>query len=201
GPSLAVALAAPSLNPAALTLSFMLFRPRIAGTRLALSLVAVFLVSSGIARFFPAKTAAPARLPAAPPCQSFTGCLFEWMVSSVRVAVRTVPLLVIGVLAAMWMASRLPANVFAGIHPEAATALAAIGAVPLAVPTFFEIPLALTLLSVGAPAGAAVAILFAGPAVNMASLLAIGRSAGWRVATALALAIAALACLGGLLVG
>jgi uncharacterized membrane protein YraQ (UPF0718 family) len=43
--------------------------------------------------------------------------------------------------------------------------------------------------------------LIAGPAVNMPSLLTIGRSAGWRVAAALAMAVAAVACLGGLLVG
>jgi uncharacterized membrane protein YraQ (UPF0718 family) len=56
------------------------------------------------------------------------------------------------------------------------------------------------LLSIGAPGGAAVAVLFAGPAVNLASLLTIGRSAGWPVASALALAIAMLACVGGWLV-
>src|SRR5262249_53279646 len=45
GPSLAVALAAPTLNPAALALTFMLFQPRIAFMRLAMALTAVLLVA------------------------------------------------------------------------------------------------------------------------------------------------------------
>ena len=138
---------------------------------------------------------------ASPSCSSFAARFFEFADSSAHVAIRTVPLLLVGVFAAMGMASRLPASALASIRPEAATALAAFVAVPVALPTFFEIPLALTLLSVGAPAGSAVAVLFAGPAVNLGSLLAIGRSAGWRVATALAVAIAVLASVGGLLVG
>jgi uncharacterized membrane protein YraQ (UPF0718 family) len=201
GPSLAVALAAPSLNPAALALTYMLFRPRIATMRLALGLAAVFLVSPGIARAFPGKRATPVKLPAVPTvADSVIARLREFIVSSAHIAIRTVPLLAVGVVAAMWMVGRLPTNILTSVRPEAATALMAIVAVPVAVPTFFEIPLALTLLSIGAPAGAAVALLFAGPAVNLPSLLAIGRTAGWSVAVALAVTIAALACAGGLLV-
>lgn len=48
-----------------------------------------------------------------------------------------------------------------------AIVVVALVAVPLAMPTFFEIPLALIPLSAGAPAGAAVAMMIAGPAVNL----------------------------------
>jgi uncharacterized membrane protein YraQ (UPF0718 family) len=74
-------------------------------------------------------------------------------------------------------------------------------AIPLALPTFFEVPLALTLISAGAPAGVAAAVLFAGPAVNLPSLMAIGRSTSWKIAAVLAVAVALVACLGGLLIG
>ena len=201
GPSLAVALAAPCLNPAALALTFMLFQPRIAFMRLALALTAVLLVSSGIARLFSAHAATPVSQPASSPCRSIAACVVEFLRSSAHIAILTVPILVLGIIAAMWAATHLQTSTLASVRPEMAIALAAIVSVPLAMPTFFEIPLALTLLSIGAPAGAAVAALFAGPAVNLASLLAIGRSAGWRVAAALAIAVVTLACLGGLLVG
>src|SRR6185295_1897282 len=82
------------------------------------------------------------------------------------VAIRTVPGVVLGVFASMLIVQFLPAAVFAtpGAKIVAVLLTAAI-AVPLALPTFLEIPLALSLLAAGFPAGAAVALLFAGPAV------------------------------------
>ncbi len=74
-------------------------------------------------------------------------------------------------------------------------------AVPLAMPTFFQIPLALLLLSSGAPTGAAVAMMIAGPAINLPSLFTIARSTNWKVAVAVALSILLLAVLGGVFVG
>lgn len=73
-------------------------------------------------------------------------------------------------------------------------------AVVLALPTFFEIPLALILLASGAPVGAAVALLIAGPAVNLPSLLTIMRSTNWKVAAVVAASIWTLAVASGILV-
>jgi hypothetical protein len=73
-------------------------------------------------------------------------------------------------------------------------------AVPLALPTFFEIPLALILLASGTPVGAAVAMLIAGPAINLPSLLTIARSTNWKVAMTVAGVVMMLAIAGGLLV-
>ena len=73
-------------------------------------------------------------------------------------------------------------------------------AVPLSMPTFFEIPLALILLAAGAPAGAAVAMLIAGPAVNLPSLFTIARSTNWKVAGSVAFTVFVLAVAAGLLV-
>ncbi|MBI4455803.1 MAG: permease [Acidobacteria bacterium] len=50
GPSLAVMLAAPSLNPAALTLTFMLFGLRIGTMRVAMGIAAVFLMGTVLDR-------------------------------------------------------------------------------------------------------------------------------------------------------
>ena len=73
-------------------------------------------------------------------------------------------------------------------------------AIPLALPTFFEIPLAFVLLSSGAPIGAAMALLIAGPAVNLPSLLTIIRSTSWKVAAVVAASVWVIAVVSGILV-
>jgi uncharacterized membrane protein YraQ (UPF0718 family) len=200
GPSLAFALAAPSLNPAALALTFMMFHPRIAATRLALALIGVFVVAPVAARLAGSTRTS---LSDTRPCheESHTCGLVGFITSCAHVAVRVVPSIFAGVVASMWLVQRMPIHVFAsGSGKMAAIALASAIAVPLALPTFFEIPLALTLVSIGAPAGAAAAVLFAGPAINLPSLFAIGRATSWRLATLTALTIGLLACIGGLIV-
>jgi uncharacterized protein len=69
----------------------------------------------------------------------------------------------------------------------------------LTLPSLFEIPLTLSVLAAGGPAGAAAALLFAGPAINLPSLLVIGRYGGWKMAAILGLLIWGIAAAGGLL--
>jgi len=98
---------------------------------------------------------------------------------------------------ALW----LPVGTLASTNGQiVAIVVVALIAVPLAMPTFFEIPLALILLSAGAPMGAAVAMLIAGPSVNLPSLFTIARSTNWKVASSVALSIFVLAVAGGLVV-
>ena len=197
GPSLAVMLAAPSLNPAALILTFMLFDHRIALTRLAVAVVAVFLTGILIDRLFTVK---PIDCPTSDE-ESTRPVLTRFLRSCLQVAVRTVPLILIGVVVSMAIALWLPVGTFASTNGRiVAIVLVALIAVPLAMPTFFEIPLALILLSAGAPIGAVVAMLIAGPAVNLPSLFTIARSTNWKVAGSVALSIFVLAVAGGLLV-
>jgi hypothetical protein len=202
-PSLAVLLAAPALNPAALVLTFLLFSSSIAWTRLAMSLVAVFLGTALVARLAPG---ARIRLRlrsletgdqtenAAPIASFARACL--------HVSVRTVPVIVLGIISAMLLADRLqPHNDLSSATRLWSIAITAAVAVPIALPTFFEIPLAVALLAAGAPAGAAAALLFAGPAVNLASLLTVGRDAGWRAVCAVGAMIWLIAFIGGMAIG
>ena len=197
GPSLAVMLAAPALNPAALILTFMLFDHRIAVTRLATAGLAVFFTGILIDRFIKVRPVECSTSDERTPRPLLT----TFLRSCWQVAVRTVPLIVVGVLISMAIAMWLPVGALASAGGQIVAIVAvALIAVPLALPTFFEIPLALLLLSAGAPTGAAVAMIIAGPAVNLPSLFTIARSTNWKVAGSVALAIFVLAVVGGLLV-
>src|SRR5437660_12084652 len=105
-----------------------------------------------------------------------------------------------GLLVSMFVTQWMPPGLFAAGTPRIIAILfVATLAVPLALPTFLEIPLALSLLSAGLPSGAAIALLFAGPAINLPSLLATARIAGWKVAVSVAVVVWMIALAGGLL--
>src|SRR5437899_153343 len=194
-PALTLMLASPALNPAALALTFMLFGPGIGAMRLILSVAGVAAIGPSVELLFPRVQvlAAPSELRNGAPKESFGQALYN-------VLVRTVPALIVGLLVSMILVQSLPAGAFAGGTSRVAAILSvATLAVPLALPTFLEIPLALSLLSAGLPTGAAVALLFAGPAINLPSLLATARIAGWKVAASVALFVWLIALAGGLL--
>ena len=201
GHSLGVMLAAPSLNPAALALTFMFFAPRVAWARLMLALAAVFVGTAFTTRIVePSLVGSTPRPGAVADEGDFLVAAF--LRSCLHVTARTLPLIVVGIVAAMAIADFVPlATVGSPLATGLAVALAAFIAVPIALPTFFEVPLALTLLGAGAPAGAAVAVLFAGPAVNLPSLLTIAHATSWKVSVTVAAMIWTLAVIGGLLAG
>ena len=202
GPTGALLLASPSLNPAALTLTFILFTPEIALTRFAMALVLVFGVSALAARFLGTPEGSPA------PCALETaaergpaGFLASFGREVVRLGRTTLPLIVAGVLVSSLLIDVIPVYRLGEAPFRIATVLlVALVSVPLALPTFAEIPLALGLLAAGAPAGAAVALLIAGPAINLPSLLTVGRMTAPRYAVALAAGTFVLAAVGGMLV-
>ena len=114
--------------------------------------------------------------------------------------IRTVPALVLGVICSMLLIENVPGDLLASNNFRffAVIATASV-AVPIALPTFFEIPLALGLLAAGAPAGAAAALLFAGPVINLPSLLTLAKSTNWKIAATLAVLIWIIAVFGGLI--
>jgi len=155
-PALTLMLASPALNPAALALTFMLFGPAVGAMRLILSIAAVAVIGPSVELLFPRVQVAPTLEPSNSSRQEpFGRALYT-------VVMRTVPALAAGLLVSMFLVQSLPASAFAGSAPRIVAILfVATLAVPLALPTFLEIPLALSLLSAGLPAGAAVALLFA----------------------------------------
>jgi len=199
GPSLGLMLAAPALNPAALVLTFMLFGYKVGTVRLGAAITAVLFTGLIADKMFGGTrvTCDQDNWEAEAQPADF----LHFLRACGRVALRVVPVIVVGVLLSMIIAEAVPPSAFSssGAKLVVIAAVAAI-AVPLALPTFFEIPLGLILLGSGAPVGAAVALLIAGPSVNLPSLLTIMRSTNWKVALLVAGSLWTLAVAGGILV-
>lgn len=200
GPAGALMLASPSLNPAALLLTFMLFTAEIAVVRVVMAALLVFGVSALAARYLPAPASGPA------PCdleslgpKGPADALVSFGREAWRLARTTLPLIVAGVLLSSLLVDVAPvARLGEAPFRIAIVVLVALVSVPIALPTFAEIPLALGLLAGGAPAGAAVALLIAGPAINLPSLLTVSRTTTPRHAVALAAGTFLVALAGGL---
>ena len=200
GPSLGLMLAAPALNPAALILTFMLFDYRVAGIRAAASIAAVLFTGMIADKIFRGARV-PCEVDDASQDLSGRSHLLRFCRSCIQTALRVTPVIVIGILLSMIIAQWLPDRALTASHTRLmAVIVIATLAVPLALPTFFEIPLALVLLASGAPIGAALALLIAGPAINLPSLLTIMRSTSWKVAAVVAASVWLIAVASGILV-
>ena len=204
GPSLAVMLASPALNVAALILTFMMFSFEIALARLLASLVAVFLLPVLIGRIFPADTLARAASLEKLACDISkdenitTVKMINLFVKNLGYTILvTVPCIFAGVI----LSSIVLPMIQSGFGTESIFTIIFIVflAIMIALPTFFEIPLALALISIGAP-GAAAALLFAGPIINLPSLFVLGRESHPKVAVSLAVGIYVIAVITGMIV-
>ena len=197
GSSLAVMLGAPGFNLAALALTFALLPLKLAVARAICAVIIVIALPTLLGRM---DTGSRSKLACAVAPEPATPLAFgeRFLRSLVYLIAVTVPLIVVGVVLgglALPYATRVSQiGVVAGI------ALVALVAVLVALPTFFEIPIALLLLSAGAPQGAALAVLIAGPVVNLPSLLVLGRETRPRLALALAVGVWAVATLAGVIV-
>ena len=115
GPSLALMLAAPALNPAALILTFMLFDYKIATMRGAASLVAVLFIGM-IADKVIGEVRVPSEVDDISPKVSVRSQLLRFVSSCVQIALRLIPMIVIGVLISMIIAQWLPVGVLTSPH-------------------------------------------------------------------------------------
>lgn len=199
GSALSLMLASPGLNPAALILTFLLFPPGLGATRLAAALLIVFVLPFALERSVAEGLSAPRRpteaLADTDPPKSVRDVVVRFGTALATLTTRTVPLVLGGVLVSSLL---LPLSVkLSGGGTVLAVAVTAAVAVLVALPTFFEIPIAMVLAHLGLP-GAAAAMLVAGPIVNLPSLLILARETRPRVAVALAAAVWVIAVAAGL---
>src|SRR2546421_8594566 len=145
GPSLGLMIAAPALNPAALILTFMLFDYKVGMVRLSAGIAAV-LFTGLIADRILGKTKVQCdkdnwQAEARP------ADFVHFLRACFRVAIRLFPVIIIGVVLSMVIAQMIPVRAFDSTTAKlVAILVVAAVAVLLALPTFFEIPLALILL-------------------------------------------------------
>lgn len=188
--SLALMLAAPGLNPAALALTFILFPLSVAAGRLALTAVAVIGIAA-IGALVPEPTTVILEPHQSGERQSL---LAAYAKSVLHVCLRTVPLILVAVPVGISIFNRLQGIPSFGVSNSVGMLILFIGAVLLLpMPTLFEIPLAYGLLLSGAQHGLVAAVLFIGPAINLPSLLVVGRAAGIKASLLLALLTGGLA--------
>ncbi len=188
--SLALMLAAPALNPAALTLTFILFPFSVAAGRLALTAAALV----GIAGIATLVSQLATEIPEQRPSREQQALLAGYAESVLHVSLRTVPLILVGVPIAILIFNELQRIHSFGVADSAGMIILFLGAVLLLpMPTLFEIPLAFSLLLSGGPSGLIAAVLFVGPAVNLPSLLVVARAAGVKASLLLALLTGGLA--------
>src|SRR5216683_1607522 len=202
-PALALILASPSLNPAAMALSFTLFPLRIAATRVVMALTLVLVGPALAATITPQRLAiSSSSSSSGHESDTWRDLLLSYWKSLTYVSLRTVPLIIVGIWASMWLAGRFPlheAHNSAG-HFLSITIISLI-ALLMTLPSLFEIPVALSILAAGGPGGVAAAVLFAGPAINLASLLVIARNSSWKLAFVVAVLVWVIAVTGGLMLG
>jgi uncharacterized membrane protein YraQ (UPF0718 family) len=198
GPSLAVMLASPGLNIAAIVLSFALLPARVAAVRLVAALVIVLGLSAGIGRAMDTRSRPLRVVPAdeGDDDASLRASLIRFARSVAYLTVVTVPLIFVGVLLSGLLLPHVAALSRGGT--VVAISVVALVGVLVALPTFFEIPVALLLLASGAPLGVAVAFVVAGPIVNMPSLFVLARESRPRVAVTLAAGVWLVATAAGL---
>jgi uncharacterized membrane protein YraQ (UPF0718 family) len=199
GPSMAVMLASPGFNLGALVLTFALLPAQVGVARLVAALAIVLGLSAAIGRSMGDRSAPDSArrdvVDGAEP-EPQRHLLLRFVRSAAYLAVITVPLIVVGVLLSGLVLPHV--GRLAGASLLVAVALAALVGTLAALPTFFEIPIALMLLSLGAPLPVVAAFVVAGPVVNLPSLLVLAREVRPRVALALGAGVWLVATVTGL---
>jgi uncharacterized protein len=204
GPNLAVLFAAPAFNVAALAVTFFVFPSKLGIARVAAALVIVFGLAPLVGRAFEAQRRAlglaeTCAIAEEPEPLTLKNLPLRWLKSVAYIALMTLPIVVFGVLLSTLLLPYMQSMSQQSMG-LAVLVTAFIGTL-VALPTFLEIPLALSLLAAGAPAGAAMALLIAGPVVNLPSLLVLGREVSPRAAVSVFLGVWCIASLFGLIIG
>src|SRR5262249_42065596 len=144
--SLALMLAAPGLNPAALTLTFIFFPLSVAAGRLALTAVALM----GIAAIGALVSEATTVIPEQHQSGEQQSLLAAYAKSVLHVGLWTVPLILLAVPIGILIFNRLQGMSSFGVSNSVGMLILFIGAVLLLpMPTLSEIPLAYSLLLSG----------------------------------------------------
>ncbi|OGQ67714.1 MAG: hypothetical protein A2W73_10905 [Deltaproteobacteria bacterium RIFCSPLOWO2_12_55_13] len=203
GPSLSFWIASPSLHLGGIAIIATLFSWQAALFRLLLA----FGTSVLVAAFIGARASCSLQSPPLEstnsldlPVSSSPIFALRWVETTLRLAGKLLPIavgatLVVGVVKTYLFPGPLPMLQDAGLLQLLMVSL--LGTLMM-VPTLGEIPLVLGLAQLGLSQSSAAVLLYSLPAVNFPSLLIVGRYLGWKVASAVGIAVTGIGFAGGL---
>jgi uncharacterized membrane protein YraQ (UPF0718 family) len=203
GAAVAFWLGNPALNPATLTVLFLVLGWQFGAIRLVLGLIAVFGISYGLDRLaHKDQPAIPDLAPAAPapqPAGPQEHWALRWVKASLKLAVWIVPeyLVIVG-LTGFLGGLFFPQGIGTWAHGFLPLILIALAGTLFVVPTMAEIPIVQGLMAIGLPVGPAMALLLTLPTISLPSLVMAGRSFQLKTLVTIALAVAAVGVIGGL---
>ncbi|RCW38777.1 hypothetical protein DFQ14_12024 [Halopolyspora algeriensis] len=192
----------PTLNPAVLAFLLLIAPWQWFATRLVVGMVLVFWFSALVARLFAPATGHSEAVSAPPPGPTPGPGTPKEVARGFLTRLATLSLLlvpeyfaVVFVLGALrgWL---FPLDQGALGWGPLIVVIAAVAGTLVVIPTAGEIPILLGLVTVGAGAGTIGALLITLPAVSAASVVMLGRALSWRVAWAMAGAVAVSGLLG-----
>jgi uncharacterized membrane protein YraQ (UPF0718 family) len=192
---LATMISSPMLNVVVLTMVFALFPPGVAMLRVAVPLALIALVPWLAGQVKPVEVACP--VPAAGWLVPATGTLKQYLKNLARLAMMTIPFMIVAAVLGAIVAELLPAQVIPSHVSFLGIVLVAVAGAFLPVPMAFDVAAAFILMSRGLPLPYVVVLLCTLGAFSVYPMLIVGRTMSWKTAARVFAAVTALGILAG----
>jgi len=194
---LATMISSPTLNIVVLAMALSLFPLKIALVRLAVPLVLIAMVPWIVRRTSPAEPELCALPSSDGWLQPTSGSIWMFLRNLARLAVTTIPLMILAALLGALVAELLPAqNLPVQVSLPGIVLVALVGTF-LPVPMAFDVAAAFVLMSRGVPMPYVVTLLCTLGAFGIYPFLILGRTVSWRTAAMLFGAVMALGVVAG----
>jgi uncharacterized membrane protein YraQ (UPF0718 family) len=179
--AIATMISSPMLNVVVLTMVFALFPPGVAMLRLAVPLVLLAMVP-WLARTEQSVSEAACALNADGWLLPATGTFRQYLKNLAKLAVTTVPFMIVAALLGAIVAELVPARVIPAHVTLLGIVLVALIGTFLPVPMAFDVAAAFILMTRGVPLPYVTTLLCTLGAFSIYSVLIVGRSMSWRTA-------------------
>ena len=192
---LATMISSPMLNVVVLTMVFALFPPGIALLRVAVPLVLIALVPWLVGQTKSVGVVCP--VPSAGWLLPVTGTFTQYLKNLARLALTTIPFMILAALLGAIVAELVPAQVIPSHVTLLGIVLVALAGAFLPVPMAFDVAAAFILMSRGVPMPYVVTLLCTLGAFSIYPMLIVGRTMSWKTAVRVFAAVTVLGILAG----